>query len=176
MMGHPDASARTGVPGVLERLHMTVRVWLTISAVALVALGTAFALRVFSPLEAPELVVTVEGRAESVRLPGVHEGSCWGQQDGELRCVDPDPDLPGDPPTVPASGRMRIVAAFPVQPDEGTVRILEQPGGDIAFETELDDRIDYDGLEPGDYVLRVEGRYPDGAFVRYAFPMRAGSD
>lgn len=152
---------------------MTVRVWLTISAVALVALGIAFALRVFSPLEAPELIVTVEGRTESVRLPGVHEESCWEQRDGELRCVDPDPELPEGPPAVPVSGRMRIVAAFPVQPDEGTVRIIEQREGDIGFEAELDDRIAYE-LEEGHYVLRVEASYSDGAFVRYAFPLRAG--
>lgn len=151
---------------------MTVRVWLTISAVALVALGIAFGLRVFSPLEAPELVVTVEGTDESVRLPGTHEASCWVQRDGELRCVEPDRDLPDGSPAVPTSGRMRIVAAFPVQPDEGMVRIVEGRGGATAFEAELDDRIEYE-LEAGRYVLHVEARYPDGAFVRYAFPLRA---
>lgn len=150
---------------------MTVRAWFTISAVALVALGIAFALRVFSPLGAPELLVTVEGTADSVRLPGVHEESCWVQRDDELRCVDPDPQLPGDPPSVPRTGRMRIVAAFPVQPDEGTVRVVERSSGRVAFESELDDRIDYE-LAPGRYVLRVEARYPDDAFVRYAYPLR----
>lgn len=145
---------------------MTVRSWITISVLVLVALGAAFTVRVLSPIRAPALLASVEGR----RLPAVDRGSCWAQRNGELRCVDATGGSP-KPVEVPASGRIRIVAAYPVQPDQGSLVILG-PRGDVVLEHRWTDALDY-RLEPGRYRLKADARYPDGAYVRAEFALTA---
>lgn len=149
---------------------MTVRAWFTISAIAAIALGAAFAWRLFRPIEAPELVV----RSGDVRLSALHLESCWPQGSGEPRCLTNDTDpadraRSGDGADVPAAGRFEVFAAYPVQPADGRVLIQDARTGDVIDRSDFDDIVDYD-VGPGDYVLRVEARWEQDAFVRYAFP------
>jgi hypothetical protein len=142
---------------------MTVRTWITLSVLVVLALGAAFAVRFLSPIRPPDLLV----RTDDTPLRGVLVEFCWQQRDGELRCEERTDVEPPDGPSVPAEGELRLLAAFPVQPEGGTIRIADEDG-DTELRSEWTDELPYD-LDPGDYTLEAEARYPDGAFVRYVF-------
>lgn len=190
MMSHPGARPRTRGPTgtaarsraairppaprrVLQPVAMTVRTWVTISVVVLVALGAAFLFRVLSPIRPPAILVT----ASDVRLDGTYRGSCWPQRGGDLRCEEPNREPPEGPGArIPLSGEIRVVVAFPSQPDETRLRFVDRRSGSLAFEAALEDTEARYRLDPGTYLIEVEARYGEEAFVRYAFPTRATSD
>ncbi len=142
---------------------MTVRAWFTISALCLLALGAAAATRFFAPIEPPELMARVADQ----RLHGVHAGSCWPQRNGSPRCETTDGEHP-EAPTIPPGGSIRIVSLYPVQPDRGSVRVVETGSGEAVLRETWTDRLSYE-LDPGRYRLEVEARYGENAYVRYAF-------
>jgi hypothetical protein len=146
---------------------VTVRTWITISVIAAAALGGAFAVRLFRPIEAPALVA----RAGEVRLPAIDRGSCWPQGDTTPRCRPPAATGPGQGPRLDAQGRIDVFAAYPVQPEDGEIKIVDTASSRPLKTLEYTDRVDYD-LPPGRYVLEVEGRYGEDAYVRYAFGFR----
>lgn len=160
-----DEASRGARAGVLER-RVTVRTWFTISALVLVALAVAAVVRIVSPLPAPRLLATASGRP----LEGAPVASCWPQRSGDLRCLRSDDGPPADATPVPADGRLRIIADFPVQPVEGVIRLVDTATDEAVIDGAFTDRIDYD-LQPGRYLLRVEARWGEGAFVRYAFAL-----
>jgi hypothetical protein len=143
---------------------VTVRAWFTISAVAMAALVAAVVLKAFAPLQPPAILAT----AGPVRLTGSSQGSCWPQRGSKLRCepADPKPKVP--PAVLPASGTIRVVTAFPVQPKDGSVRIEDSSGNAVLSDPSWTDDVRYT-LEPGSYVLRAQADYPARAYVRWAF-------
>lgn len=68
---------------------------------------------------------------------------------------------------------MRIIAIYPVQPDRGSVRVIESRTGDTVLRETWTDRLSYE-LDPGRYRIELEARYGDNAYVRYAFGFRVG--
>lgn len=147
---------------------MTVRAWFTITAIALALLSAAFVYRFFfQPVSPPQILVTTP----DARLPGAYAGSCWPQRGDELRCEEPaDPD-PGESATITGSGTMRVIAAFPVQPDRGRLVIVDARSGREVLSERWTDRLAYD-VPSGTYRLEAEARYPADAFVRYVFAFR----
>lgn len=150
---------------------MTVRTWVTLSVLVVLALGAAAAVFFFSPISHPELLATYG--EDQTRLEGRFDGACWPQRGNELRCRRPPEDrsLP-DGPVLLASGEIRLLAVFPVQPDDGTIRIVDANGRE-ALEEEWRGELPYE-LTPGSYVLEAEARYEGGAYVRYRFPFQVG--
>lgn len=146
---------------------MTVRAWLTISAVVLVVLGAAAAWRFLQPVEPPAVLA----RAGDVRLEGTFDGGCWPQRGDELRCHEAE-RAAAETARVAGDGSFSIVVAFPAQPDEGYVQIGER-GGRRLQRAEWTRRLPY-RLAPGLYELVAEARYGAGAYVRYRFPFRVG--
>lgn len=147
---------------------MSVRAWFTISAAVLLLLGGAFVLRLFSPIQPPAILA----RASDEELDGVYVRSCWHQRRGNLSCQAADgAGLPASDTTViDRRGKMRIVAAYPVQPKEGTLEI-ETEKGKTVIEAPWLRELNY-SLEPGIYVLTAEAKYGRGAYVRYVFRLR----
>jgi hypothetical protein len=143
---------------------MTVRAWFTISAVALGVLTVAFLIWLTGPSRAPRLVAS----AGNVRLQGSPAGSCWPARSGKLSCSR-EPRRRGPATRIAPSGTIRVFADFPVQPEDGSVRILRGDGS-VASESKWTDRLPY-SLEPGSYDLIAEGRWRRGAFVRYDFAL-----
>ena len=148
---------------------MTVRAWFTISAVAMAVLTAAFVYRFFfAPVSPPEILVTAaEGRIE-----GTYTGSCWPRRGDAVACDERDVQ-DGDPLTVARMGTLRIVVAFPQQPDRGRLEIVDASTGEQMLSEAWTDRLDYD-LPSGAYRLTATARYPADAFVRYVFAFRAG--
>lgn len=142
---------------------MSVRTWFTLSALVLVALGIAFAVRIFSPVGAPEILAS----AGDVSLEGYELASCWPQRGGEARCRTTERDDDGPYTTIPSTGTLRILAAFPVQPDDGSVIVTDGSGQPVIVSSWTRE-IDYD-LDTGSYELLAEGRYTDGGNVTYRF-------
>lgn len=143
---------------------MTVRAWFTISALVLVALAAAFVFRLFAPNNPPGILV----RSGDVRLQGRLDEACWPGRNGELNCERPESTALPSPEVVPAKGTLRIVVAYPAQPDVGEIRI---DGPDPTRVGDWRNHLRYD-LEPGTYMLTAEARYPERAFVRYVFRFR----
>jgi hypothetical protein len=143
---------------------VTVRTWITISILTLVALFAAAGVKIFTPLRPPALLAGV-GR---VRLHGVARGACWPQRSDALRCEGASGER-APRAALPRSGVMHVVAAYPFQPDAGSLRIDRgsRPVVDSAWTGDLR----YE-LEPGTYVLHAEARYKRGAYVRYDFAFR----
>jgi hypothetical protein len=121
---------------------------------------------VLSPIRPPALLAGV-GR---VHLNGVPRGSCWTQRSGKLRCDHGETTRLRPRDTVPVSGIVRVVAAYPIQPKKGTLTIATTEGRKVR-ESTWTDELRYE-LVPGVYVLRAEARYPRGAYVRVDFPFR----
>jgi hypothetical protein len=147
---------------------VSVRTWFTLSALAMLALAAAFVYRfLIAPLSPPEILV----RVDDVRLEGVQTSACWPQRGSELRCDDAEPSAPAAT-DIPRSGTLRLVAAFPEQPLEGTV-VIAADRGPTVLEEEWARDVPY-ALEPGTYLMTAEARYPADAFVRYLYRLRVG--
>jgi hypothetical protein len=131
----------------------------------LVALSTAVVLRFLAPVDPPPIFV----RSGETRLVGVLDKGCWPQRGGDLRCQE-GPDERPRSGTLASSGKLRVVAAYPAQPDDGTIRI-ERASGKGVLDEEWDESIDYE-LKAGSYVLTADARYPEKAYTRYVFRFR----
>ena len=142
---------------------MTVRAWITISVLVLLALAAAVTIRVLSPIPAPALFAS----AGRTRIEGVFRGSCWTQGGGKLHCRQGERGARSGP-AVPASGTLRVLAAYPVQPERGTLRITSSSGR-VVHEGTWSDRVAY-SLDRGSYILAADARYGGRAYVRYDFP------
>lgn len=147
---------------------MTVRAWITVSAALLVALTVATAVFFLRPSQPPELLASVP----DARLQGRLMASCWPQRGGDLSCTEaahpPDPDVP----VIPSEGEIRLVAAFPVQPEDGSARIVDARTGRAEVTVGgWEEKVPYE-LPAGRWRLEAEARYPDGAYVRYSFGFR----
>lgn len=147
---------------------MTVRAWVTISAACLLALVGALAWQFLRPLEAPQLIA----RSAEQELSSAFHGSCWPQQTGELHCRPPADSDPGSEVRLPSSGSIRIIAVYPVQPEDGSVHIFDERTGETVLEEEdgdgWPDRVSYT-LDAGTYHLEAAAGYPNGGWVRYRF-------
>lgn len=138
---------------------MTVRAWFTISAVVLVVLTGAVTYRLLAPVSTPAILA----RAGDVRLEGEHVYSCWPQRGGRPKC-ERSKATPRAV-VVPRSGKLRVVVAYPVQPDSWQLTIANSERTVIFTESH---DLDYE-LGPGSYRMDVQARYPDDAFVQYHF-------
>lgn len=146
---------------------MSVRAWLTISAVLLIVLGFSAAIRFFSPLSPPDIVVTTS----DARLEGYQQASCWPQRAGDLLCEETNEAEVG-PQTIDAQGDLLVVVVYPSTPAKGAVK-FKNAAGEIAFETtEWARNVPYN-VPPGDYTVEVEANYAQGAYVRWDYPVRA---
>lgn len=147
---------------------MTVRAWITISVVLLVALTVATVAFFLRPSRPPELLASVP----DARLEGSLVASCWPQRGGGLGCTEERPPAEQEPPVIPRAGDIRVIAAFPIQPEDGSARIVDAgTGREEASVDGWKERIAYE-LPPGRWRLEAEARYPEGAYVRYSFPFR----
>jgi hypothetical protein len=142
---------------------VTVRTWLTISALALLALGIAVAVRFTSQPDPPPILA----RAGEVRLEGTMEAACWPDRGNEVRCREGSDEARPPARAIPPAGSIRLIVAFPVQPERGQIRILRD--GDVVNEGGWTERVAYD-LEPGRYELVAEARYEQSTYVRWRFP------
>ena len=143
---------------------MTVRTWITLSLLLLVAMTVAVFVRFLAPVDAPPVLA----RVGDERIEGVLDEACWPQRGGELRCTEGD-EGPRAEGTLPDEGTMRLIVAYPAQPEEGRIEIVR--GGDRVLRTDWDDEIDYE-LDRGTYTMTADARYPEDAFVRYRFAFR----
>lgn len=143
---------------------MTVRTWVTISVLVLVALAVAVAVRVASPIRPPGLIATAAGQ----RLDGSPLAACWPQRSGKPRCERHNAE-DVIAVAVPGSGAIRVIAAYPIQPRAGTLRIARRGQTQPEVAAAWTDKLPYD-LAPGRYTLRAEARYADkNAYVRWEF-------
>jgi hypothetical protein len=145
---------------------MSVRAWFAISAVVLVVLAAAVAYRFVAPLPAPAIVA----RVGSIELRGVDIESCWPRRSGRIHCTSGDKSRP-KAVSVPSSGTIRIVAAFPVQPPDGRVTIGTAARVVSATKT-WTPNLAY-RLASGTYSVHVQAFYPHGARLDYLFALRA---
>jgi hypothetical protein len=147
---------------------MSVRAWFSISALVLVVLTIAFALRFFAPVPAPETVA----RVGSIRLGGQRVADCWPQRNGKLRCEKRDVEW-RHPSRLRGKSTIHVVVAYPVQPQNGSLVLATRDGHTIVT-SKWTDSLPYD-LPPGEYSLRARADYPKGAYVDYAFPLTVTS-
>lgn len=142
---------------------MTVRTWFTLSALILVALCVAIVAKLLAPASPPAILA----RVDETRLEGALVEGCWPQRGDDLRCEeggDADPERR----TIPPEGEFRVVVAFPTDPEDGSVRVVDEDGEPVIDE-DWDERVPYE-LDPGDYELEVRADYPAEARVAYTFP------
>lgn len=143
---------------------MTVRAWITISTIVLVALAAAVGFQFLRPIEPPPIVV-ISGEQ---RIEGAFDAGCWPQRDGVLRCTEgSDEPSPG---TIRSKGSLRVALLAPVQPKDGQIRITDAEG-ETVLKAPWQRTIRYD-LGPGDYTLTALAGEKDKAYVRYAFALR----
>ena len=143
---------------------MTVRAWFTISTLVLVALVVAIFIRLLAPVGAPPVLA----RVGDTRLSGARVKACWPQRGGHLRCQGAEPS----PRTasLPKSGSLRIVVAYPAQPPSGTITIVR--GGHTVLTRKWNDMVHYK-LKTGTYELVADAQYPQDAYIKYRFTFRA---
>jgi len=144
---------------------MTVRAWFTISAVAMVALFAAVALRLAAPTSAPAIVA----RVGSIRLPGALESECWPQRSGKTRCAHSSKTVKGAA-ALKRRGRIRVVVEYPVQPKDGYVQLSR--GNHVLFRHKWSRTVSYE-VDPGTYELTASAEYSKDAQIRYVFRFRA---
>jgi len=143
---------------------MTVRTWITLSIAILVALSVAIVVRLLAPVPHPPILA----RSGEARLEGRLIEACWPQRGGDLRCEKGSGT--NDPMTIPGEGELRIVVAYPAQPEEGSLRVM-RGRKTVLGSKDWEDEVTYD-LDAGTYELIAEARYPQDAFVRYRFAFR----
>lgn len=142
---------------------MTVRTWITLSLLLLVAMTAAVIVRFLLPVDAPPILV----RSGDVRLDGELVRACWPQRGGELRCQQGDGEA--ETVTVGREGTFRIIVAYPAQPEEGRFTITRD--GERVLREDWDDELPYD-LGAGAYTLEARAEYPQDAVVVYRFGFR----
>lgn len=143
---------------------MTVRTWITLSLVILVALTVAILVRLLAPVDAPPILA----RVGETRIEGSLVEACWPQRGGDLRCEEEDRrDV--EVTAIRSEGELRLIVAYPAQPEDGSVEITGDE--DRVLRKDWDDEIAYD-LDRGSYTMVVHAVYPEGAFVRYRFGLR----
>jgi len=130
----------------------------------LVALAAAFGFRLFVSNPAPEIFV----RVGDVRLEGRRISACWPQRSGQVECSDAESSDDVRYPAIVSSGTLRILVAYPVQPNDGSIRITDRDAGTTVLERDWTRSLRYD-LDPGRYVLRASAPYPQGSRVIYDF-------
>jgi hypothetical protein len=132
---------------------VTVRTWFTISAIVVVALFAAVAVRLFVPGSQgpPDIVV----RVGDVRLDGAVRESCWPQRDGAITCEERT-DTESESHIIPAAGSMRIFVSYPAQPKRGSIVISN--GRRTVLKRKWTHNFRY-SLDPGSYTLTVEAGY-----------------
>lgn len=140
---------------------MTVRTWITLSVLILVALSVAIVVRLLAPVEAPPILV----RSGDVRLDGSLVESCWPQRGGDLRCEEGG-RFATEVRTIRPEGELRVIVAYPAQPEDGSIEIVRDGGGKKTYD--WDDEVSYD-LEPGTYSITARAEYPLDAHVVYRF-------
>lgn len=147
---------------------MTVRVWVTISALVLAALAAAFMFRLFAPNPVPEILV----RAGHARIAGSREGYCWPQR-SVLRCKQDKARTTQEPtPTpIPPQGSLRFVLTYPAQPRDGEITIKKSRTGREVLRRRWTRTLRYE-LDTGIYVVDVKAEFPGGAFIDYVFAVR----
>ena len=110
-------------------------------------------------------------RVGGVRLVGVLDKGCWPQRGSDLRCKDGPNEKPRSG-TLPDVGKLRVVVAYPAQPDDGSGSIVVKDSkGEQVIDEKWNEEIDYE-LDPGTYTLTADARYPTDAYVRYVFRFR----
>ena len=145
---------------------MTVRAWFTISAVVVVALFAAVALKLFVPVSPPAIVA----RVGSVRLPGRLDAACWPR----AGCKHAKGGTSGVA-TLARKGRIRVVVSYPVQPKDGYIRVLRT--GQVVLRRGWSGSrtkptyVSYD-LPPGSYSMQAYANYSADAHVQYLFTFR----
>jgi hypothetical protein len=148
---------------------MSVRTWVTISALVLFILAVAFAFQLYGPVRPPAIVA----RVGTVRLEGTLVKACWPQRNGHATCVGAKRPRVTDR-TVPATGTVRVVVAYPFKPKSGTIRITSRDGTTVVVTTALKEDIPY-RLQPGTYTLEADAQYGGGTYVVYDFGLRVTS-
>lgn len=144
---------------------MTVKAWLTISAIVLVALTVSVVVRLLQPAPAPEILA----RVGDTRLEGELIEACWPQRGGEIRCEDGDGGGPATK-SVPSEGTLRV-AVYPVEPKSGTVTV-RGADGDEVLSRRWTKAVRYE-LDPGTYDVVAAADYGSGAKVSYRFRLTA---
>jgi hypothetical protein len=145
---------------------VTVRTWFTISVLVLVALSAAVVVRFLAPVDPPPIFV----RSGESRLVGSLDKGCWPQRGGDLRCEEGGDGERPRAGTIPREGKLRVVVAYPAQPEDGRIRIVRFPSREVLDE-EWSESIDYK-FEAGTYVMSADARYPEKAYTRYVFRFR----
>src|SRR4051812_27322493 len=133
---------------------MTVRSWFTISTVVVVALFVAVALKLVAPASPPAIVA----RDTDTHLPGSLQSACWPQNSGHNRCTHGGKP-PKDSAILPRNDKIRVVVAYPIQPKDGTIRIVRS--GRTVLRTKWSRYVSYE-LESGRYSLIADAKYPRG--------------
>ena len=142
-----------------------MRTWFTISAVLVLALIAAVALKLSVPSGPP----TIVARVGDIRLNGALQESCWTDGPGKKQCTTPE-TRPGEAVTIPGKGTLRIVVAYPSQPSKGTIVVSQ--GSKVVFSNKWRQNTRYE-LRPGRYELVANAEYPRGVHIEYAFAFRA---
>jgi hypothetical protein len=140
---------------------VTVRTWFTISAIVVIALFGAVALKLTAPVDAPSIVA----RVGEIRLQGQRIAACW--PDGKKTKCTGRGAAPA-PVTIPHHGTLRIVVAYPLQPKQGTIEVRD--GSHAVFTHPWRENTTYD-LPPGSYELLATARYKTNAHVEYRFAL-----
>jgi hypothetical protein len=143
---------------------MTVRTWFTISALCVIALFGAVALKLTAPVNAP----TMLARVGEIRLQGMRVASCW--PNGEkTKCEGRGSSASAV--TVPRRGTLRIVVAYPLQPTSRQGYIAIRSGRNVVLRRDWHENTRYD-LAPGTYEAVAYARYRSNAHIEYSFPFR----
>lgn len=146
-----------------RHLHMTPRVWFTISAVVLAAIFGAAGYRFFVKPFDPPAILAIAGE---VPLSGERSAMCWPDASSKPRCETSQVESDGGE-TIEAEGSIRLVAAFPQAPTDGLVEILRGTQT-VKLQQGFPNELEY-SLTKGSYVLVVTAKYPDGSYVTYRF-------
>ena len=144
---------------------MTVRTWLTISVICVIALFAAVILKLTAPVNAP----TMLARVGEIRLQGQRDSSCW-PVGMKTKCAGRTAATPAV--SVPGKGTLRVIVAYPLQPkaSQGTIEVRQ--GETVIIKRDWHENTNYD-LAPGSYELVAYAAYRNNAHIRYTFPFRA---
>ena len=141
---------------------MTVRTWITISVIVVVALCAAVVLQFTLPVRPPEIVL----RAAGVHLTGALEASCWPQRSGDLKCTRHDARPKAQ--RIAPKGSLRAIFVYPAKPNDGTIRIDRARDGHNVLRSKWKPTVPY-RLAPGRYLVTAQVGALRGAYVRYVF-------
>ena len=143
---------------------MTVRTWFTLSAVVVIALFGAVALKLTAPVNAP----TIVARAGELRLHGRRISACWPNGRGKEKCTGAENTAP-DVATLSRRGTLRVVVAYPLQPKQGYIEV--RSGDRVVFKRPWSENTDYN-VPSGNYELVAYAKYAKSSHLEYAFGFR----